>query len=153
MKAHEANNHAIPGAGPMVAGKVVILGLLLFAVAASVVSWVYYARLQARPIALWGSRAAELMLRAPTVRCFRLRPAAENSDQSAGGAAREITIAGERYSCTDERDISQARGVSHIRQGLIHDRSFAWDEPASSGEKHWAFAIEFDAGGDRAGGL
>jgi len=132
----------------MVAGKVVILAIVFFAVGASIVSWIYYARLQARPLALWGSRAAELMLRAPMARAYRLVPAADGLDQEGTGAGRQLAIAGERFVATDEHDISHAPGFSHIRQCLIHDRSFAWDEPQSERPSRWEFAIEFDDRGE-----
>ena len=44
------------GDSQFVQGKWVILAVLGLAVGASVVSWIYYARLQRRPIELWGPR-------------------------------------------------------------------------------------------------
>jgi hypothetical protein len=133
-----------------VGGKVVIVAIALLAVGASGVSWMYYARLQRRPIELWGSHAAELILRAPTVRAYGLVPMADDAREQNSEVQRQFVIAGERYEAADERDISQARGLSHIRQGLIHDRSFAWDEPSGEQRSHWQFAVEFADGQDTA---
>lgn len=148
-----------------VQGKYVILGVLFLAVAAAVVSWIYYARLQRRPIELWGSRAAELMLRAPLARAYRLAPdrsSAGTSAAEAGSADRQgadadiaqpghvVTIGGETLLASDERDVSHAPGFSHIRQSLIHDRSFAWDAEPVKGSPRWEYAIEFDDQGDTA---
>jgi hypothetical protein len=144
--------------GPMVSGKVVILGVFGFSVAAAFVSWIYYARLQERPLALWGSPAAELILRAPTARAYRLAVApdavepktTEPTTIGPDGAHRQFVIDGQRYMATAERDVSQARGFSHIRQGLVHDRSFAWDEPPGDQPPDWEYAIEFDEAGRTA---
>ncbi|HEY1599766.1 MAG TPA: hypothetical protein VGG64_09200 [Pirellulales bacterium] len=140
-------------AGPMVSGKVVILGVFCFSVAAAFVSWIYYARLQERPLALWGSPAAELILRAPAARAYLLAvapDAAEPKTAEPESAQRQFVIDGLRYVATAERDVSQARGFSHIRQGLIHDRSFAWDEPPGDRPPLWKYAVEFDEGGKTA---
>ncbi len=113
-------------------------GIVGFSVAAAAISWVYYARLQERPLAFWGSRHAELILRAPTARAFRLAPATV-ADQAAvnAGADRTITLGGRLFALSDERDVSHANGFSHIRNGLIHDRSFAWDEEACAAPPRW----------------
>jgi len=148
----------------MVPGYVVIIAIVVLAVGASSFSWFYYRRLQERPLALWGSRAAELMLRAPVARLYRLSPVENEEatgeiappDAAKGRAAnnatvtRVFTIGGERYAALDERDISRAPGFSHIRQGLIHDRSFAWDELADAAPRQWEYAIEFEGPGSAA---
>ena len=153
MASQEPRIPALADNGPMVSGKVVILGVFGFSVAAALVSWVYYARLQERPLALWGSQAAALLLRAPKARAYRLAPAADVGEESTNdsqSARRQFVINGERYVATRERDISQARGFSHIRQGLVHDRSFAWDEPPGDQPLAWEYAIEFEDAGQTA---
>lgn len=130
----------------MVPGYVVILTVLGLSVAASLFSWFYYRRLQERPIALWGSQAAALMLRAPVAHAYRLAPAGEDASVS----GQRLTICGEEYVVREESDISAARGFSHVRHGLIHDRSFAWDEPPANATPHWDYAIAFADGDSQA---
>ena len=140
--------------GSLVQGKFVILAIVGLAVAASALSWFYYARLQERPLALWGSRAAELMLLRPMARAYRLAPAPgelpAGATHDGGGAHRPLAIAGERFTMTDDRDISRAPGFSHIRQSLIHDRSFAWDDGPCESSPRWEYAIAFAEGNESA---
>ncbi len=138
-------------AGHLVQGKWVILGVVGLSLAASMASWVYYARLQERPLALWGVRPAEMMLRAPMARAFRLVGADTAREPPAiDGRGREFTIAGQRYLAVAERDISQAKGFSHIRNSLIHDRSFVWDEEPCEISPQWAYVIQFVEGNEQA---
>jgi hypothetical protein len=139
-----------PGAtdeGQFVQGKWIILAVISLGVAASIGSWVYYARLQQRPIALWGPRAAELMLRASSARAYRLEPA---TAEQGGAAERHFTINGAPYVVAAERLVSQAPGFSHIRQGLVHDRSFAWGEGPCDERAQWEYALDFEDRGDAA---
>ncbi len=77
--------------------------------------------------------------------------AAAAADQESGTAAsqRTITVGGESFVLTDKRDVSHANGFSHIRNGLIHDRSFAWDEEACDESPRWDYALEFLEGEER----
>jgi hypothetical protein len=150
MTSTERSVQGNPDGGPMVAGKVVIVAIVIFAVGASIVSWIYYARLQQRPLALWGSRPAELMLRAPTARAYRLVPATDAPGQDNASGAQEFAVAGERFIAADEHDVSHAPGFSHIRQSLIHDRSFVWDEAVSERQSRWEYAIAFSGASDTA---
>jgi len=135
------------GDAQFVQGKWVILVVVGLAVMASVVSWIYYARLQRRPLELWGPRAAELMLRAPVARAYRLVPA---KAEPSGEVGRRFEFGGVPYTAIAERSVSQAPGFSHIRQGLVHDRSFAWDDVPCDEPAHWEYAVEFEDRGATA---
>ncbi len=156
----DSNSLDPPADDAGVQGKYVILAVLALAVGASAISWFYYARLQQRPIELWGSRAAELMLRAPAARAYRLTSAgatgqqaeaeASSSHETTDATGRKVQVAGESLLAIDERDVSQAPGFSHIRQSLIHDRSFAWEAEPGGEPPRWEYAIEFQENGDKA---
>jgi hypothetical protein len=137
----------VPGAGPMVQGKVAILAIAFLGVAASVGSCVYYARLQQRPLALWGSEPARLMLRAPTVLAYNLAPA---SDQEKAAPSDLIEIDGQRFRLVNQRDVSRAPGFSHIRQSFVHDASFTWDAAPDDCQPTWTHALRFVEGDSSA---
>lgn len=124
--------------------------------AASFGSWYYYATLQRRPLALWGHEAADLMMHAPRVTVYRLAPLEQDKQAAGSPPAEESANAGERLQVGDQnlrvverRDISGTRGLSHIRQGIIHDRSFDWNESLAEETPHWDYALEF-TDGDRS---
>jgi hypothetical protein len=134
----------------LVQGKWVILGVVGLSFLAASASWFYYARLQERPLALWGIRPAEMMLRAPAAKAYRIVSAAEAPQtNNAEQPAAEFSVAGERYVAVAERDISQANGFSHIRNSLIHDRSFVWDEAPCEIAPQWTYVIQFIDGDER----
>ncbi len=135
---------AAPDEGPTISGKAAILSIVMLAVIGSVGSWFYYARLQQRPLALWGSRSAALMLRAPVARALRLAPA----PTSAVEGQRVLEVAGQRLAVIAERDVSQARGFSHIRNSFVHDASFGWDDPPRDCQPAFNDALEFVDGDD-----
>jgi hypothetical protein len=127
----------------MVQGKVAILAIAFLGVAASVGSFFYYARLQHRPLALWGPEQARLMLRAPKALAYQLEAAPE-VEPAAG--ANVIEIGGQRLRLVDERDVTQSPGFSHIRQSFVHDASFDWDAPADDCQPRWTHALRFIEG-------
>ena len=89
-----------------------------------------------------------MILRAPAARACRLAPAADESD--GGPARRRFAIGGATYEVIADRVISQAPGFSHIRQGLVHDRSFGWDDAPCDDPAQWEYAIEFEDRGATA---
>ena len=78
-----------------------------------------------RCLSFYGSEAAHRIQSAPRVELWRLDP-------------------GDRLPpATEQRtDISQARGVVHLRHGLVEDANFSWDAPSGSGPAP-AFALAF----------
>ncbi len=130
----------VPGAGPMVQGKVAILAIVFLGVAASIGSCVYYARLQQRPLALWGSEPARLMLRAPQALAYKLEPA---EGEAAAGAGMIVDVAGERLRLVGKRDVTQAPGFSHIRQSFVHNASFDWEAAPGDCQPRWTHALRF----------
>jgi len=140
-ESHDAQNYGpVPGAGPMVQGKVAILAIAFLGIAASVGSCVYYARLQQRPLALWGPESARLMLRAPTALAYNLAPV---SDDEKAAPSDLIDIAGQRFRLVNQRDVSRAPGFSHIRQSFVHDASFDWNETPNNCQPTWTHALRF----------
>jgi hypothetical protein len=118
-------------------GLIVMLLLLIGLTAASVA--ISFQRAQTRRcLALYGPEAAAEIARAPHVELWRL--------ENVNGRL----VAGERL------EISQARGLVHLRRGLVEDANFDWSEDVGPGlglpadAKLWGWAIVFSASADTA---
>ncbi|HEY5314086.1 MAG TPA: hypothetical protein VIK18_16260 [Pirellulales bacterium] len=131
--------------GRTIPGKYAILTILLLGVAAAVYSQMFYARLQRRPIELWGRYNAELMMNAPLVNAMLLAP----TDATGGAAHLErLMVGGEHLSVLAEKDVTLQPGFSHVRQSLVNDNSFDWSSADKACKPEWKYALEF-SNGDR----
>jgi len=106
-------------------GKLVIGAIFFVALAAAVSSMVVRYQATRRILQFWGTETVALVSAAPTVEALRLG--------SAGG----------QQSVGERVDISHARGLVHLRQALLGDRSFAWDEREEHGEPVWSYGLRF----------
>jgi hypothetical protein len=90
-----------------------------------------------RCLALYGARATRSIQSAPRVELWRLQ-----TDASTG-----------RVVALDRIDVSTARGLVHLRRGLVEDANFRWsaepDRPRSAPNWDWAFAF-FESPGSAA---
>src|SRR5262245_471220 len=89
-------------------GKLVILGVVAIATVAAAASWWFRYKATHRAAEFWGSEDARLIRDAPIVEMYE--PA---------------------------RDISAARGLVHLRNALLEDRSFQWPSKPVSPDVHW----------------
>ncbi|MCI0334643.1 MAG: hypothetical protein L0228_15610 [Planctomycetes bacterium] len=94
-------------------GKLVIIGILAAALAAAGTSWWFRYAATNRAAQFWGPGTARLIRDASTVTLTEQQKSAANWKNGAGG---EVAI-----------DISTARGLTHLRNALLEDRSFLWD--------------------------
>lgn len=110
-----------PATGAWIVGGMLALGaaLALFA------TWFQWSQTR-RCLDFYGSEAAHRIQAAPRVELWRLRP---------DGVA-------ERPEADRRTDVSQARGIVHLRRGLVEDANFAWDAPAP-GRSAPAIALAF----------
>lgn len=93
--------------GAWLVGGMLALGVAL---AAFAIAWQWGQT--RRCLSFYGSENAHRIQSAPRVELWRLAPGAHLPPPA------------------DERtDISQARGVVHLRRGLVEDANFAWDQP------------------------
>lgn len=129
-----------PSAGPLLPGKYAIIAIGLVAVLlASAGVWYQY-RLQHRPLTFWGTETAQLILAAPDVEALRLAAI----DESGAGAEQEtLTIDGHEWAVVERREVSEARGFTHVRRALVMDGSFEWEGPSAACEPTWRDALRF----------
>jgi hypothetical protein len=101
----------VPAARPTAsAGRTVVVGLLGVAVALAVFAVWFQWRQTRRCLAFYGAEAARLIQGAPRTELWKLAV-----DPATG-----------RIVATERRDISSARGLVHVRRGLVEDANFAW---------------------------
>ena len=121
----EATPSRAPSGPP--AGTWVVAGMLALAVALAVFG-IWYQRGQTRRcLELYGSADAHRIQAAPRVELWPLAAAGETTR---GVPARRI-------------DISKARGVVHMRRGLVEDANFDWDTVAAVNGVPPTFALAF----------
>jgi hypothetical protein len=123
-----------------VSGKLLIVGIVIVALGAAATSWYFRYIATHHAARFWGSSAI-LIRDAPQVTLSswpnKTAPnAANNSDAAASSAARQ------------DFDVSEAHGLTHLRNALLEDFNFAWpglkDEPIAADDFHdWTWILEF----------
>jgi hypothetical protein len=111
----QRNTAAAGSAPPEVSGKLIIIGVLFVAIAGGIFSWFFRYNATHRAAAFWGPETAVLIRDAPRITLKR-GPLTGSSLEN-------------------EVDVSRARGLVHLRNALLEDRSFDWntiDQPLSN---------------------
>jgi len=115
--------------GRRLPGSLLVLGILgLAAGLAAFAVWFQWTQTR-RCLAFFGPEVATAIQVAPRVEAWRLSPA------GAGG----------RPLATSRTDVSQARGLVHLRHGLVEDSNYAWTAEPSAGPPPaaWDVALAF----------
>jgi hypothetical protein len=111
-------------------GTLLVVSLLGLGLAAAVLA-IGYQRLQTRRcLDFYGVTAARRLSKAPRVELWTLAPAGSPG----------------RLMATDRRDISSARGIVHLRRGLVEDAGFRWDVEGPADrlpDQIWDYALVF----------
>ncbi len=121
-------------------GRRAILIIVLLALAAATFSWTYRRRSVQRAMQFWGPEAAEAIARSRHVELLRL---AALGPGSRAGDRETIAVPGGRRRVAARRDISHARGLSHLRHALLADASYAWNAPSRTDPPAWNYALRF----------
>ena len=115
----------------------VVLTIALLAIVSTVGSRWYYAALQRRPLALWGSEFAATLVRADRIEALRLKPLA--TDDSASGET--LDVAGRRFVVVMQCEVLDRPGFSHVRHSWINDRAFDWQATVKPNPIDWPYAL------------
>jgi hypothetical protein len=112
----------------------------------------YNAGQQQRCRQLWGTDALRLIRHAATVHAWRVAPAgADKSTATIKETVDEVVrFRDADWRLFERREISEARGLSHIRQALSHDRVFDWDRADADEPVIWQYAMRFTGADGRA---
>ncbi|NDC62727.1 MAG: hypothetical protein EBZ59_01765 [Planctomycetia bacterium] len=117
-------------------GVPLVVGLLALGLAAAATGVWFQWRQTRRCLAFYGPAVARRISVAPRVELWTLRP----------GVGHGRLVAEEKL------DVSGARGLVHLRRGLVEDANFRWDGPAPTGERlpddAWDDAVAFFDGPD-----
>jgi hypothetical protein len=126
-----------------VSGKLVIIAMLTLALAAAGASWWFRFTATHRAAKFWGSDVARLIRDAPKVELLRLglpnTIGLESSD-----VAHQVETA-------NFHDVSKGRGLVHLRNALLQDRSYDWPAQPRKPRSYWSWALRFRD--DRTGEL
>ena len=111
-------------------GSLIVLAILLLGIAAATVA-IWYQRMQTRRcLDFYGAEAAWRVVKAPRVELWRLAPTGRPG----------------RLMATNRHDVTVAKGIVHLRRGLVEDASFRWDVAGPVGrlpEDAWHYALVF----------
>ncbi|QDU27270.1 hypothetical protein ETAA8_23570 [Anatilimnocola aggregata] len=132
-----AQEPARPAASQL-AGKVVVIGVLVIAVAlASFALWWNVNRAK-RSLEFWQADAVRIIQHGKRVELLTLR-------QVAGASTAEdaFALGGQQIEVVSTLDISQAKGLIHARHALTDDSSFVWNNEKSPANPQWIYAIRF----------
>ena len=123
--------HAPPAATAV--GTRLVIGLVLLGIAAAATG-IWYQRGQTRRcLAFYGADAARRITAAPRVELLQIA----------------ATAAPGRLRAVGSREITTAKGLVHLRRGLVEDANFKWDDEADGAPsvrlpaEAWDFALVF----------
>src|SRR5437762_2962231 len=112
-----------------ISGKLLILAMLLVALMAASASWWFRYSATHHTAQFWGPEAARLIRDAPKVTLRSYDPAVGADADSSNSSA---------------RDISNARGLIHLRNALLEDSSYDWSAKTPT-EPSWNSSLVFEA--------
>ena len=120
-------------------GKLAILVILGLACGATSFAIWYNHKKTRRIIRFFGPSPTVLIARAPDVKFLQLAPTTDAGDE----VDQEILAAGEQELVVLNRhEISEARGLKHLRHALRQDVSYAWEDSAKPNSE-WPYALQF----------
>lgn len=119
-----------------VSGKLVIVGIIALALAASGTSWWFRYAATHKTVKLFGPEAARLIRDARNITLFELEPAAL---ASIGSVADRIEHR------SGGQDISKLPGITHLRNALLEDRSYDWTIAPKAATTAWKWGLLFDS--------
>jgi hypothetical protein len=124
--------------------------VLVLALVLATIAWFYARTSDRRAQQAWGAERAALVVMAPRAELWVLsadnadpgntRPVDKASDDT------RIDVDGHALSIVQRHNISAARGVLHLRRGLIDDTSFDWDRADDECGPQWTHALSFADG-------
>ncbi|MEI6241453.1 MAG: hypothetical protein WCR51_13780 [Planctomycetia bacterium] len=118
-----------PGTAPA-RGRLLVVGLVLLGLAAAVTGIAYQRWQTLRCLTFYGPEVARMIASAPRVELLAVAPG---------------DVPG-RLVATAIRDVTNAKGLVHLRRGLVEDANFAWERPGEAArlpDRAWDCALVF----------
>jgi len=141
----ETDEGVAPPRSTVASGKYAIVTIGVLAVTlASAAIWYQYS-LQHRPLEYWGTGTASRVLSAPKVEVLLLAavPPEEQATADENRPAEILTADDRTWHVVARRDISSARGFSHVRRSLMMGGSYDWNAPQPVEPVTWRYALVF----------
>jgi hypothetical protein len=120
-------------------GKYIVLGIVALAAMAAGASWLFRYSATHRAVQYWGPYAAQLIRDAPTINLVRL----EATDETKELPMHFQLWSGVHVKATEYYNVSRARGLTHLRNALLEDRSYVWPPRENSQPIDWRWMLQF----------
>jgi hypothetical protein len=131
-------------------GKLVILGILLVAVAASLFAVYYQYRSQDHALDLWGTTSARLIASSPQVEVLLLGEETDVESEPAADAPARVESGDQAWRVAASHDAVGAKGIANVRRALVMDTTYDWAVADSLPPPVWKYAMTFSDGKDWA---
>jgi hypothetical protein len=137
---------AAEDSGAYVSGRLVIITIVILALAAAGFSWWFRYTSTRRAARFWGDDAVRLIRDAPTVYLLDLGPmdaAVPHAHDPDRRLPDHFHAAGGLWTVSNRRDISQAHGLTHLRNHLLLDRNLGEAPWGAVVGEVWRTGLEF----------
>lgn len=104
-------------------------------------AWWYQYKMGRRSAAFWGPTGVVLVQYAPEVDFVPLFP--QKNSQNQDSSVPTLAIDGVEWWAGEPINITNSRGLVHVRHALVDDLSFDWAAPTTSRPKRWEFLLRF----------
>jgi len=121
-------------------GKLLIATMLVAGVLAAGASWWFRYTATHRAAQFWGPEAATLIRDASHVDMLGLKQAEDAAVENA------LKMSGVAWQTASSHDVSQAPGLTHLRNALLEDRSFVWPAAEIPDQTEWTHGLRFHNG-------
>jgi hypothetical protein len=119
-----------------VSGKLTIIAILALALAAAGASWWFRYSATHRAATFWGPETSRLIRDATLVEFYQLMP----SGQTEIELEELLRFLDAPF---DARDVSSMRGLTHLRNALLEDRSYIWPPVPRTPKDQWRWVLVF----------
>jgi hypothetical protein len=119
-------------------GKIVIIGILTVALASAATSWWFRYAATHRAAEFLGPSSARLIRDAPQALLCEISPPVASTF-----LANLDNEPDDFLDLATRRDISGARGLTHLRHALLEDRSYRWPMSPAQPDVRWQWAMLF----------
>jgi hypothetical protein len=121
-----------------VSGKLVIITIVAVALAAAGTSWWFRYSATHRAAEFWGPKEARLIRDAPVVQFWVHEPPGNLKTVVEALISTDAVV-----DPATVRDIDKARGLVHLRNALLDDRSFNWPPTPPKPGVRWGWVLSF----------
>jgi hypothetical protein len=119
-------------------GKLVILAIVAVALAAAGTSWWFRYRATSQAAQFWGTHRVRLIRDASIVELCAVSELPDKEEWVRLKRTDQLKQIDRRA-----KDITGARGLTHLRNALLEDRSFDWEGPESRVPERWGYILIF----------